>query len=141
MHLRCFAHVSQRLIFRLLRNRVSAQQARERKKAYLQNLERQSKLQQARNAELEDRNRTLEMEVSTLRALLNSYMGSSGLSGNMDEIVSEVTGIVTKRMADFYQTRQDQMRTANGGNHQDDDEDEEDEDDEEDDDDDDDEND
>ena len=140
MHLRCFAHVSQRLIFRLLRNRVSAQQARERKKAYLQNLERQSKLQQARNAELEDRNRTLEMEVSTLRALLNSYMGSSGLSGNMDEIVSEVTGIVTKRMADFYQTRQDQMRTANGGNHEDDDEDEEDEDDEEDDDDDDDEN-
>ena len=115
---------------------MSAQQARERKKAYLQNLERQSKIQQDRNAELEDRNRTLEMEVSTLRALLNSYMGSSGMNGNMDEIIAEVTGVVTKKMTQVYHDRQEQIQAANGDENLDDDDDEDDDDEDDDDDDD-----
>ena len=52
---------------RLLRNRVSAQQARERKKAYLTELEAKSKDLELRNAELEQRVSTLQNENNTLR--------------------------------------------------------------------------
>eukprot|EP00854_Cymbomonas_tetramitiformis_P019752 gene19752-23627_t len=52
---------------RLLRNRVSAQQARERKKAYLSTLESRSKDIEVRNAELEQRVTTLERENFMLR--------------------------------------------------------------------------
>lgn len=44
---------------RLLRNRVSAQQARERKKVYVNDLE-------SRAQELQDRNSKLEEKISTL---------------------------------------------------------------------------
>ena len=44
---------------RLLRNRVSAQQARERKKVYMNDLE-------SRAQELQDRNSKLEEKISTL---------------------------------------------------------------------------
>lgn len=52
---------------RLLRNRVSAQQARERKKAYLTELEAKAKDLELRNAELEQRVSTLQNENNTLR--------------------------------------------------------------------------
>jgi transcription factor HY5 len=52
---------------RLLRNRVSAQQARERKKAYLTELEARAKDLELRNAELEQRVSTLQNENNTLR--------------------------------------------------------------------------
>ena len=52
---------------RLLRNRVSAQQARERKKAYLSDLEVRSKELEHRNAELEERVSTLQRENQMLR--------------------------------------------------------------------------
>jgi transcription factor HY5 len=52
---------------RLLRNRVSAQQARERKKAYLTDLEVRSKELEQRNAELEERVSTLQHENQMLR--------------------------------------------------------------------------
>ncbi|GJN05664.1 hypothetical protein PR202_ga23314 [Eleusine coracana subsp. coracana] len=49
---------------RLLRNRVSAQQARERKKAYLTELEAKAKDLEHRNAELEQRVSTLQNETT-----------------------------------------------------------------------------
>ncbi|KAG6485698.1 hypothetical protein ZIOFF_054262 [Zingiber officinale] len=52
---------------RLLRNRVSAQQARERKKAYLNDLEVKVKDLEARNSELEERMSTLQNENNMLR--------------------------------------------------------------------------
>lgn len=52
---------------RLLRNRVSAQQARERKKAYMTELEVKAKDLELRNAELEQKVSTLQNENNTLR--------------------------------------------------------------------------
>jgi transcription factor HY5 len=52
---------------RLLRNRVSAQQARERKKAYMTELEVKAKELELRNAELEQKVSTLQNENNTLR--------------------------------------------------------------------------
>lgn len=52
---------------RLLRNRVSAQQARERKKAYLIDLEVRVKELETKNAELEERLSTMQNENQMLR--------------------------------------------------------------------------
>ena len=52
---------------RLLRNRVSAQQARERKKTYLNDLEAKVKDLEAKNSELEERMSTLQNENNMLR--------------------------------------------------------------------------
>jgi len=57
---------------RLLRNRVSAQQARERKKAYLSDLEVRSKELEHRNAELEERVSTLQRENQMLRQIVKN---------------------------------------------------------------------
>lgn len=56
----------------MLRNRVSAQQARERKKAYLIDLEARVKELETKNAELEERLSTLQNENQMLRQVLNS---------------------------------------------------------------------
>eukprot|EP00267_Zea_mays_P016013 NP_001169931.1 uncharacterized protein LOC100383828 [Zea mays] len=56
---------------RLLRNHVSAQQARERKKAYLTELEAKAKGLELRNAELEQRVSTLQNENNTLRQVID----------------------------------------------------------------------
>ncbi|XP_024381386.1 uncharacterized protein [Physcomitrium patens] len=72
---------------RLLRNRVSAQQARERKKAYLSELEIRSKELEHRNAELEERVSTLQRENQMLRqivkttALKKTYSGGNAEGG------------------------------------------------------------
>ena len=55
------------LFIRLLRNRVSAQQARERKKAHLSELEVRVKDLEKRNSELEERLSTLQNENQMLR--------------------------------------------------------------------------
>lgn len=55
------------IVYRLLRNRVSAQQARERKKAYLSELEVRVKDLEKRNSELEERLSTLQNENQMLR--------------------------------------------------------------------------
>ncbi|GAB2284901.1 Transcription factor hy5 [Dionaea muscipula] len=57
---------------RLLRNRVSAQQARERKKAYLSELEERAKDLEKRNSELEERLSTLQNENQMLRQILKN---------------------------------------------------------------------
>ncbi|CAL9123379.1 transcription factor HY5-like [Musa acuminata AAA Group] len=57
---------------RLLRNRVSAQQARERKKAYLNDLEAKVKDLEAKNSELEERMSTLQNENNMLRQILKN---------------------------------------------------------------------
>ncbi|XP_065011405.1 transcription factor HY5-like [Musa acuminata AAA Group] len=57
---------------RLLRNRVSAQQARERKKTYLNDLEAKAKDLEARNTELEERLSTLQNENNMLRQILKN---------------------------------------------------------------------
>ncbi|KAK6119728.1 hypothetical protein DH2020_046521 [Rehmannia glutinosa] len=56
--------------FLLLRNRVSAQQARERKKAYLIDLEARVKELETKNAELEERLSTLQNENQMLRQMI-----------------------------------------------------------------------
>nr|QEM23328.1 transcription factor HY5 [Colobanthus quitensis] len=60
---------------RLLRNRVSAQQARERKKAYLSDLETRVKNLEKRNSELEERLSTLQNENQMLRHILKNTTG------------------------------------------------------------------
>lgn len=57
---------------RLLRNRVSAQQARERKKAYVSDLETRTKELEERNAELEEKISTLQQENSMLRKIIKN---------------------------------------------------------------------
>ncbi|KAL7112291.1 hypothetical protein ACP275_05G143500 [Erythranthe tilingii] len=57
---------------RLLRNRVSAQQARERKKAYLTDLEVRVKELETSNAELEERLSTMQNENQMLRQILKN---------------------------------------------------------------------
>ncbi|KAM7490166.1 hypothetical protein LguiA_033087 [Lonicera macranthoides] len=63
----------------LLRNRVSAQQARERKKAYLSELEVRVKELEKKNSELEERLSTLQNENQMLRHILkNTTAGMQG---------------------------------------------------------------
>ncbi|GMG99011.1 hypothetical protein Nepgr_000851 [Nepenthes gracilis] len=70
---------------RLLRNRVSAQQARERKKAYLSELEVRVKDLEKKNSELEERLSTLQNENQMLRHILkNTTAGRRGSSSNAD---------------------------------------------------------
>ncbi|KAM0009355.1 putative transcription factor bZIP family [Helianthus debilis subsp. tardiflorus] len=57
---------------RLLRNRVSAQQARERKKAYLNELEVRVKELEKKNSELDERLSTLQNENQMLRHILKN---------------------------------------------------------------------
>ena len=57
---------------RLLRNRVSAQQARERKKAYLASLEQTESHKQTQLAELQNRVTTLERENQMLRQVIQT---------------------------------------------------------------------
>lgn len=68
---------------RLLRNRVSAQQARERKKAYLTELETRVKDLEKKNSELEERLSTLQNENQMLRQILKNTTASrkGGSSG------------------------------------------------------------
>ncbi|XP_043698622.1 transcription factor HY5 [Telopea speciosissima] len=71
---------------RLLRNRVSAQQARERKKAYLTDLEERVKGLEKKNSELEERLSTLQNENQMLRHILkNTTVGRrAGNSSTVD---------------------------------------------------------
>ncbi|TVU32984.1 hypothetical protein EJB05_24752, partial [Eragrostis curvula] len=57
---------------RLLRNRVSAQQARERKKAYLTDLEVKVKDLEKKNSEMEEKFSTLQNENQMLRQILKN---------------------------------------------------------------------
>ncbi|KAJ4959406.1 hypothetical protein NE237_026517 [Protea cynaroides] len=57
---------------RLLRNRVSAQQARERKKAYLSDLEEKVKGLEKKNSDLEETLSTLQNENQMLRQILKN---------------------------------------------------------------------
>uniref|UniRef100_M4DXL2 BZIP domain-containing protein n=2 Tax=Brassica campestris TaxID=3711 RepID=M4DXL2_BRACM len=59
-----------RSLKRLLRNRVSAQQARERKKVYVSNLESRANELQNNNDELEEKISTLMNENTMLRKML-----------------------------------------------------------------------
>lgn len=61
-------------MFRLLRNRVSAQQARERKKAYLSELEVRVKDLEKKNSELDERLSTLQNENNMLRQVCHIYI-------------------------------------------------------------------
>ncbi|XP_072966007.1 transcription factor HY5-like [Typha angustifolia] len=68
---------------RLLRNRVSAQQARERKKAYLNELEAKVKDLEKKNSELEERLSTLQNENQMLRQILkNTTVSRRGSSSS-----------------------------------------------------------
>ncbi|XP_058767698.1 transcription factor HY5-like [Vicia villosa] len=59
-----------RRLKRLLRNRVSAQQARERKKVYVNELESRAKEMEDKNSNLEERISTLMNENTMLRKVL-----------------------------------------------------------------------
>ncbi|XP_066329747.1 transcription factor HY5-like [Miscanthus floridulus] len=67
---------------RLLRNRVSAQQARERKKAYLTDLEVKVKDLEKKNSEMEERLSTLQNENQMLRQILKNTTVSRRGSGS-----------------------------------------------------------
>ncbi|PRQ26770.1 putative transcription factor bZIP family [Rosa chinensis] len=71
---------------RLLRNRVSAQQARERKKAYLSDLEVRVKDLEQKNSELDERLSTLQNENQMLRHILKNTTASrrGGSGANAD---------------------------------------------------------
>jgi predicted nuclease with TOPRIM domain len=58
---------------RLLRNRVSAQQARERKKAYLSDLETRVNDLEKKNSELKEKLSTLQNENQMLRQVCHFY--------------------------------------------------------------------
>jgi transcription factor HY5 len=62
---------------RLLRNRVSAQQARERKKSYLTNLEDKAREQDQQIEQLQQRVKTLERENVMLRQVIKNMQGRS----------------------------------------------------------------
>lgn len=64
---------------RLLRNRVSAQQARERKKAYLIDLEARVKDLETKNSELEEKLSTLQNENQMLRHVCHPALPSFAL--------------------------------------------------------------
>lgn len=59
---------------RLLRNRVSAQQARERKKAYLSDLETRVNDLEKKNSELKERLSTLQNENQMLRQVCVNFV-------------------------------------------------------------------
>ncbi|ESQ32079.1 hypothetical protein EUTSA_v10004860mg [Eutrema salsugineum] len=67
---------------RLLRNRVSAQQARERKKAYLTDLEKKVKDLENKNSELEERLSTLQNENQMLRHILKNTTANKNKRGD-----------------------------------------------------------
>ncbi|KAL3633570.1 Transcription factor hy5 [Castilleja foliolosa] len=75
--LRSPADKENKRIKRLLRNRVSAQQARERKKAYMVDLEARVKELETKNVELEERASTLQNENQMLRQILKNTTGGS----------------------------------------------------------------
>ncbi|KAE8670975.1 Transcription factor HY5 [Hibiscus syriacus] len=72
---------------RLLRNRVSAQQARERKKAYLSELESRVGDLEKKNSELEERLSTLHNENQMLRQIVKNTTASrrGGNGGSMQQ--------------------------------------------------------
>ena len=73
---------------RLLRNRVSAQQARERKKAYMSDLEQERLGMEARFAEMEAKINTLERENFMLRQVVkNATQGKMGGKAGFDHEV------------------------------------------------------
>ncbi|KAK9139024.1 hypothetical protein Scep_008705 [Stephania cephalantha] len=76
---------------RLLRNRVSAQQARERKKVYVNDLESRAKDLHDRNSNLEERISTMINENNMLRKdkgpLISKDKGP--LIANLDQVIDE----------------------------------------------------
>ncbi|TVU08066.1 hypothetical protein EJB05_41451 [Eragrostis curvula] len=85
-----------RRLKRLLRNRVSAQQARERKKAYLSELEVRVKDLEKRNSELEERLSTLQNENQMLRQsfAMAEFISGDGGDGNGDGPVEPLSSKV-----------------------------------------------
>ncbi|XXG80325.1 hypothetical protein AAC387_Pa09g1228 [Persea americana] len=67
---KCKSEYIRRLDMRLLRNRVSAQQARERKKVYVNDLELKARELQDKNSKLEEKISTLTNENTMLRKVL-----------------------------------------------------------------------
>jgi transcription factor HY5 len=65
---------------RLLRNRVSAQQARERKKSYVANIEDKCTEQEQQIAQLQQRVKTLERETTMLRQVIKNIKGNQNLA-------------------------------------------------------------
>ncbi|ESQ46616.1 hypothetical protein EUTSA_v10000518mg, partial [Eutrema salsugineum] len=66
-----------RRLKRLLRNRVSAQQARERKKVYVNELEKRVNDLEGKNTDLEEKVSTLQKENHMLRHILKNTTSSS----------------------------------------------------------------
>lgn len=65
------------LACRLLRNRVSAQQARERKKSYVSTIEEKVQDQDTQLAQMRQRVQTLERENGMLRQVIKNIKGSN----------------------------------------------------------------
>ena len=65
-------NVKRNLYCRLLRNRVSAQQARERKKSYVQDLEARCQVSDQERIQMEQRLKILERENQMLRQVIKN---------------------------------------------------------------------
>lgn len=70
---------------RLLRNRVSAQQARERKKSYVQDLEAKCTSQDQKTVQMELRIKVLERENVMLRQVIKNMQGTNSDNSNMSQ--------------------------------------------------------
>ena len=68
------------VLCRLLRNRVSAQQARERKKSYVHTLESKAQQQEEMVAQLEQRVKVLERENVMLRSVIKNMQAGNDAS-------------------------------------------------------------
>lgn len=77
--------MEQRRMRRLVRNRISAQQARERKKAYLSGLEGKLKSMEERSKSLQDAVLRLQQENASLRRLLRTAL-SEGESDSHGDV-------------------------------------------------------
>lgn len=77
---------------RLLRNRVSAQQARERKRQHTQEMELKCKAMEAVNRELEIRAEALAQENEELRQIVKNNMKGNGASSTVSAPANPVAG-------------------------------------------------
>ena len=76
---------------RLLRNRVSAQQARERKKSYVSTLESKSAGQDEKITQLQQRVKTVERENVMLRQIIKGALAAAAAAAGGDPVTPRVT--------------------------------------------------
>ena len=88
---------------RLLRNRVSAQQARERKKSYVQNLEQKARDQEQSITEMEQRIIKLERENVMLRSVRRSAATMISCGPNLAQMLDRLVFVPHRRLSAMWE--------------------------------------